>query len=225
MVAVVLVGGTWSWRGTSDGQWYAPDSALVVSTLRARGIAPLLDTQGGPFVWASGVGGWRFWRTWGGQNDMAGWQAGALALRWYIGAVAGVTSRLAGPRTCVICHSHGLQPVLIAAAQGLRIQTLIEVSAPVREDIIRTYGAAARANIRHWISIQHAGCDWWRTLGGLGDGRLGVRAQHPLVTVGGRGEHWAIQGIGHRGLLDHPDRWPQVWNAVAEIMRASDGEA
>ncbi|MDP1570325.1 MAG: hypothetical protein Q8L86_10000 [Vicinamibacterales bacterium] len=220
VVPVILVGGTWSWRGTADGQWYHPASPLALA-LHRRGLAPVVDRRGQPFVWQSSASGWRAWRAWFGGGDTTSWTAAAHALLWFVESGAG--RRLPGVETHVICHSHGAQVAIIAAAIGLRIHTLVDVGGPVREDVIRQYGAAARPRIGYWLSVHDAGRDWWRILGGVGDGHVGVRRQHPLVTAGGRGAHYAIAGAGHSRPLTHPDDYAPLWDQVADLVRSRHG--
>lgn len=213
----VTVHGTWDWTGVVRGRWYDPHGPLAM-LLRECGGVPVVDHDGHPFVWDSGLAGWRWWRRWGGarwaDRDLARWRAAAHHLRWFIGAAPGpYEGRLPGSATHIISHSHGAQVVLMACALGLRVQTWIDVAGPIRRDVLDRYGAQARRQIAHWIWVVDSQ-DPWRILGAVGDGAIGTPARHPLADV-----TYHIPGIGHTDLLRHPTRWRPVWQTLADTIR------
>jgi hypothetical protein len=215
----VAVGGTWSWNGSSDGQWYEPRSPWA-SYARKHGCLPIVDRNGEPFVWSSDANGWQFWRWWfGGRPDYSDWKAGARHLFAWLVPPLNPAAALPPEHCHVICHSHGLQVVLMAAAMGLKINTLIDVCGPVRQDIIVDYGQAARANIGYMLSIHSDESDDWQRRGSLGDGKAERRVTraHPLADV----THFVPQH-GHSKVLTDPS-WFFLCDTWFDLITQRDG--
>lgn len=218
MPRFVAIGGTWSWSGTSAGQWYDPGSPWS-RYAQSRGCVPILNTNGQPFVWSSDANGWQFWRWWFGRRpDYSDWLAGALHLFAWLVPPLSPEHRLRPSETHLVTHSHGLQVALIAAAMGLRINTLIDVCGPVRYDVLDAYGDAARANIGFMFSIRGGRRDRWRPRGGVGDSRLTfTQARHPLAD----NEHRLVD-VDHSEVLTDPSRF-HLWDAWLDIIKKRDG--
>lgn len=192
MARFCLVGGTHD--GLDDaGRWWMDDSPFV-AFLRANGHETVSSTH--PFVWSGDLNGL------GGKHS--DWRAGGNALFHYLVPPLCLDKRLKPSETNIICHSHGLQVVLYAAAYGLKIQTLISVSGPVRRDM-ELVATAARPQVARWVQIRSDRSDWWQWLGEIGDGRLGIHRNHPLADLNVK-----IPCVGHSGLLrdaEHFSHW------------------
>lgn len=201
-VPVILMPGTWSYKGlfSSKGQWYHPDSFLPVY-ISAYGLRVLVDARGRGFIWDGGLEGLRFWRPLlGMEPDLQEWEiAGANFYDRQLPITVDPQYHMRGCDTNVWCHSHGINPVLVAAALGLRINTLVSFGSPIRKDVIEKYGAEARRNIGFHLHYWSAG-DSTQVLGGIGDGDWGVRRRYPLADQNVK----LPDEAGHSGILYDP---------------------
>src|ERR1044072_9346137 len=130
MIPFLAIGGTWSWNGSSKGQWYDPSSPFSAN-MRLRGFEhlQLLLGDGWLIVWDTDVNGNQFWRRLIGKKPSTqGWQAAGINLYDYCVPPFAPERRVPSANLHVIAHSHGGQVILFAAADGLRINTLITVS-------------------------------------------------------------------------------------------------
>jgi len=109
----------------------------------------------------------------------------------------------------VISHSHGLQPVLYAAKQGLKIDLLIDVCGPVRWDMLPIAGAAKK-HIHRWVHIHAGHRDRWQWFGSLFDGHVGIVRKHPLAD-----ENLAIPEADHSQVMRDP-RYQALIRGVLE---------
>src|SRR5690606_28459077 len=101
--------------------------------------------------------------------------------------------------------------VLIAAALGLRIRTLVSIMSPVREDLwIRRFDGTrievlpeARKNIDFWMHLHTDGSDRWQKCGVIGDGRFDMKTvrAHPWAVREGAGMNYFIENVGHSRML------------------------
>ena len=197
----ILVAGTGSWKGENDTDWYCPGHPFG-EYLQSKGVGPTYawGTRNGgltaaPFVWSTGLAGIP-WLT-----NKKEWQAGGAALAYFIAS----THRIPGDQTAVIAHSHGLQIVLYACAYyDLRIQALISVGSPVREDM-KPIASAARPKIDGWLHLHSDGTDRWQWFGELFDGHLGIVREHPLAD-----SNDLVPGVSHSKLLRNPDLY-HLW--------------
>lgn len=185
--------GTWGWGRGSDHRWWQNGSPFV-AFLAERGFT-LLGADD-PFVWTTDLNG-----VWFGDKHID-WQCGGINLRQYIKPPLHAVSVNADDYVPfadrnLITHSHGLQPVLYAAAAGLRIRTLVSVTGPVRDDMMAV-AEKARPNIGRWIHLCSDHSDRIQTLGALLDGRFGIVREHPLAD-----QNVPIAGVGHSGLLEN----------------------
>jgi hypothetical protein len=138
---VALVAGTHGYRGLqAPDQWWWPTSPL----------AQMLEDEGHeivglerPFVWTTNVNGI------GGKVHHVDWRCGGESFYTYCVPPLCPDQRVRPTDLAVVCHSHGLQPVLYAAEAGLKIECLISVSSPVRKDMADV-ARAARPNIKRW---------------------------------------------------------------------------
>lgn len=170
----VLVGGTWSWRGwTTTGEWYQAGSPFV-TFLEAQGVQVLSKDR--PFVWESAVDVFK------GKTQT--WEAAGAHLYDYLVPPLGGPDRdnyVPIPQRNIIAHSHGLQVVLEACRGGLRINNLVSVCSPVRDDYLALAQTLKQTKaIQGWLHL--TGSSWkdrmiW--MGGLFDGHWGIRRTHP----------------------------------------------
>lgn len=185
---VVLVPGTWSWRGkTTSGEWHCPGSPLV-QRLEAQGWAPQT------FPWSTRVGG-LFWQ----KQRHLDWEAAGVHLAHWLDP-AHPTVGVSEPAP-VICHSHALQVVLYACADNrATIPLLISVCSPIRDDM-RECAMDARKRIGRWVHLYADWSDRMQWFGTLFDGTVGITRQHDLADV-----NVNVNGAGHSGAL-----WKEPW--------------
>ncbi len=86
------------------------------------------------------------------ESDHVDWKAGGASLLEYISPSLCQGARIAPADTTVICHSHGLQPVLYALASGLLCSHLVSVASPIRADM-QAVTKLARANVKTWTHL------------------------------------------------------------------------
>lgn len=199
LTPLIVVPGTWEWPASSEpGEpvWYQPHS-LFSDYLASQGWAIARD-DARPFVWSTRATGFQFWdRLLGRQTQMqADWAAAAENLYAWVVPPRAPERRLPPEQTTILTHSHGLQVALLAAARGLKIQTLIDICGPVRKDIRAYLDPTVRANIGYWWHLHADRSDWWQVLGGIGDGSFGVQRSHPDADLNQR-----LPQAGHSRLL------------------------
>ncbi len=216
MTRFLPVAGTHGWRGQPTGGWWQWPSPWL-SYMHRHGCTPFNRQR--PFVWSTQLQGHRIWRRWLGLQDRhLAWECAADNLYAYLvppvhgGSCSGVHA--SADETRIVCHSHGLQVVLFAAAMGLRIKTLISVGSPVRADMLGV-AEVARPRIGHWLHLHSDTSDTWQVLGGIGDGVFGIVRAHPLAD-----ENRAVPHVGHTGVLTDEDAF-SLWeiNGWLEVLR------
>lgn len=197
---VILVPGTHSWRGDESRDWYSPGSPFM-KYLTGLGIA-LVNAER-PFVWSTDLGGLGF-----GAGDLSVWKAAGLNLYAYVVPPRCPDQRLPAAETTIISHSHGLQVVLCACAEGLKVDTFIDVAGPVRQDMM-PLAEAARPNIRRWIHVHAGHRDKWQWFGTFGDGFFGIVRQHPLAD-----ENVPVLKADHGDVLRNPIYFPIIGSCL-----------
>jgi hypothetical protein len=197
-VPLLLVAGTYEWpHRASRTVWCEPEAAWYQYVMR-RGFT----TYRQPYVWDTGLDGVWPWR------KLARWRASGINLKHWANPDHAVNRLdvLFIPRLTIIAYSHGLQPCLAAAGEGLYIDTLIDVGGPVRHDLMALYPHAME-HIGQFIHF-HSHDDQLSWLGSIGDGVLGITRPHP----------WAHTNIetsttGHGGILYNPQYFP-LWDPI-----------
>jgi hypothetical protein len=207
MTGLVLVPGTWAWRGPdTKGEWYQ-DGSPFVHYLLSHGIE--VWSRRRPFVWSTRIGGLPF------PTSHLDWEAAGQNLFAYVDpARPDVGVSLTGRETRIIAHSHGLQVALYAAAAGCKIDTLVSVGSPIRRDM-REIAIAARPNIRTWWQLAGGSRDWMQWLGEIFDGNLGIVRDAIYRDEHGKPVVWADQTVkaptlNHSDWICNPDefhRW------------------
>lgn len=193
MQQTILVAGTHGWRNDGTVQWFSPGSPFA-SFLAANGAHPFFAPGPLPFIWSTDLGGVGV-----GDGDLVVWAGAGANLYWFCVPPVAPQRRIPGAELNIIAHSHGLQVVLYAASFGLKINHLISVCSPVRQDVMGV-AKKARPNIAHWRHLHSDRSDWWQWFGSLFDGDLRLPRAHPLADV-----NETIPAVGHTGLLDKPD--------------------
>jgi hypothetical protein len=175
---VVLVEGTWG------GDWAKPGSAFR-AMLEARGFT-VLRFEG----WTENIGGVPNLLSRGKDRD---WWAGGYALGYLLKALALCDRN-------VICHSHGIGPVLYQAATAgqLPINRLVSVCSPVRADL-QDVANNAIGRIGRWRHIASANGDFMQWAGELFDGHIQLARERRWHQAH---ENLIIPGIGHSKLLN-----------------------
>jgi len=172
MKQVILVPGTHAWDGFRK-DWYSPGAPFhdFIPTVPGHELV----CPDAPFVWSSRLGGVGF-----GDDDLVVYHAAGVNLYHYAVPPRCPDKMIAPEDLVVISHSHGLQVVLYAAARGLKIDLLIDISGPVRADMFVT-ATKAKLNIKRWVHLYGGRKDRWQWLGGLFDGNVGIVRKHPLA--------------------------------------------
>lgn len=214
MTRFLPVAGTHGWRGQQAGGWWQAGSDWLAYMAGAHQCVPYNARR--PFVWSTSLDGVRPF-PWSPRRHL-GWESAGHALYAYLQPpeLGGEDNGVApAPRdTRIVCHSHGLQVVLYACAAGLRVQRLISVGSPVRDDM-RSVADAARPQIRSWTHVHSDGSDRWQWMGALTDGALGIVRAHPLADSNLR-----IPKVGHTGILTQPSAFHWWAHAgLAEVLR------
>lgn len=195
------VAGTHGWRGQQTGSWWQDGPWLEY--MAARDVVPYNAAR--PFIWSTNLDGisllpWRW-----GRSTYREWSLAAYHMAAYFMPPLGDGPSIPGRETRMVCHSHGGQPALISAAKyDLKIDTLITVCTPYREDL-RDVVELARPNIRYWLHIHSDKSDMWQILGGLGDGKVGIQRQQDAAD-----RNVQISRAGHTRVLEDPD-WFKAW--------------
>lgn len=209
---VVLVPGTWAWRGRqTHGEWYQPGEGgrvTLYDVLVADGWSPLV------FPWTTRANGLPWLR-----HPHLDWEAAGANLAVFLDPRR---PDIGTDAPCpVVAHSHGLQPVLFSAAlYGATPTMVMSVCSPVRADLAEV-AALARPRIGYWAHLYNT-TGWWaairdmQILGGFGDRMLGAqrraewRAFDRLWTADVQID---IDGAGHSGVL-HTTPYVDWWESL-----------
>lgn len=201
-MSTVLVAGTHAWRGGQTLEWFFPASlfAQFLGTHDIDVVSALRGDDKLPFIWSTDLGGVGL-----NKDDCLVWQAAGVNLFWFCVPPRCPANQIPPADLNIIAHSHGLQVVLHAAGTyGLKINRLVSVSSPVREDMRKT-AELARKNIAFWTHLHSDFSDRWQWLGEMFDGHFGVVREHPLADVNVK-----IPKVGHSQLLRDPEKF-DLW--------------
>lgn len=180
------------------------------------------------FPWPTALAGFEFWKPLLGMKpNLLDWEVPALNAKDRFQPIEVSPEYWPRPsRIHWLVHSHGINPVLIACAMGLRINVLVSVCSPVRCDVLEKYGELARLNIGYHLHYYAEG-DRIQFAGGLGDGHLGVLRDFNY-SRGGRTIYRCDETVrlpedaGHSGLLHEPKYRTELLTA-AELILDRDG--
>jgi hypothetical protein len=217
MAAYIPIPGTWAlFSDTGQPDWWQAGSPFTTH-MRSQDFRLLRPDN--PFVWSTQINGHKFWTRWfGGRDtkDHADWKAGGAALRYYVDH--GPCPRCGWHEVPVrhrniLAHSHGLQVVLYACADGLRIRRLVSFGSPIRSDM-RAVAMKALPNIDRWMHVYDPTCeDRIQWLGQFGDGVIDL---HPDRTVDLQNVvNHPIRGVGHSELLCDPRQFHHLAPIIA----------
>jgi len=210
LVRYVPVAGTWDWRAvgvSSNPDWYEQGSPFHQYML-ARDYEHLHPQR--PFIWSTDLAG----ISWAWLNKLVSkrtghesWAAAGYNLFQYM---AGTPHR----HRNVISHSHGLQPVLFAAAAGCKIHVLIDFSGPHRHDL-KPIIERALPNIETWVHVYGDWRDYMQWFGGVFDGHLGIKRafKYPgIVNI-------KVEDTGHSSMLTDARNFPQTYRILNDYLR------
>lgn len=170
MIRYITVAGT---HGADRTDWDQLDSPFS-NLLQFHGCEQLITDPLRKFMWSTEVDGLL------GRNNT--WDASGQALADYIVPPLLGSTLLAAKDTYVISHSHGGNVVAYACGKyGLKIEGLITIGMPIREDLHDLYQMAT-PNIKRHLHIHAGWKDYWQVLGALRDGRWGIHREHPFAT-------------------------------------------
>jgi hypothetical protein len=180
-----------------DQRWWSHDSPLAAH-LSDLHFVPLAKE---PFVWSTDVNGAFLDLFKSKTAKHSDWKAGGAALAYFLRQY---------PRRSinVISHSHGLQVVLYACAEyGLRINSLIDISGPVRDDMLDV-AAKARKNIGYWTHVHSGKSDRTQWFGEMFDGAFGIVRKHPYADL-----NVYTPNLGHSKILNDPAKFSD-WSSL-----------
>lgn len=217
-----------------------PGTHAIKGGLRSRGdwfhdgsdFCELADSFGLEcryFPWPTALAGAAFWKPWLGiKPDLGDWEIPAMNLQErFQPSEIPPAHWPRQSRINILTHSHGAQPALIAAAMGLKIGVLVTVSAPIRADVLYTYGERARKNIAYHLEyFSHD--DRIQMAGGFGDGHAGTMRRFSDYRVNGRVLYAADdfvampEACGHSGLL-HDMKFMSELKTAFQVILDRDG--
>jgi hypothetical protein len=207
---VLLVPGTYSWRGSSGpGDWWTVGSPFR-KFLSSAGIR-IVGEGHQEYVWSTNLGGINPFS----KSDLVVWEAAGRSLFSYLVPPRCPEKSIPPDEVVLLTHSHGLQVALYAASAGLKVRHLIDVSGPVRKDL-RAVAEAARPNIQKWTHLHCQKHDKLQFLGELFDGHFGVKLQHPLAD-----ENKFFPSNSHTYPLRTPEYFPVLLNTIKETYEGS----
>ncbi len=191
----IIIDGTWGRK--DESRWIGPESPFVISALD-NGVK-LVDLSN-PFDWSTLTDG----------TPMSGkkhniWSSWGMALTWYAHMVA------PNEPVNLLAHSHGGQVAAYALEYGLKVNSLVTVATPVRQDMLRHWDKG-RENVNKWTHIHTGYGDWWQIFGEIGDGHFGIQRKMPAPA-----ENIKVDGEDHTSLLRttlwHKRGW---WNLLKD---------
>ncbi len=149
MTRAILVPGTFGFRGSIPANaWYLPTSPFA-QMLTGLGVDVAGSRPGERcFTWSTDLDGVF-------ESEHVDWKAGGASLLEYISPSLCQGARIAPSDTTIVCHSHGLQPVLYALASGLLCNHLVSVASPIRFDM-QSVTKIARARVKNWVHLYDA---------------------------------------------------------------------
>lgn len=194
MIPYVTVRGTWG-DGKLYNQFDVPGTAWT-EYMKARELYHIGGHR--PFRWTTDLE----------RNDRA--VAGANLYAYIVPPLA---PQFAVPptETHVITYSFGLDVALHAAAQGLRIQTLITIGGPVRRDMM-SIAEEARRNIYQWICV-HSRDDWTQQFGTWFDREWNPFRPTPVHPLADSGIELP-RAAGHGGAFYEEKWFDLVWGRI-----------
>lgn len=214
MTKALLVQGTHGWGYSDDLQWWDRRSPFC-AFLRLQGI----ETLGGdrPFTWSTALDGigkylqrsFKKHRTWESAGNALDWYCRPALMEKYDDYLPLVDRNLIG-------HSHAMQVIAYACAQGLKINRLVTISSPVREDMREVY-AQARPNIGEWLHVHSDGSDRIQWFGELLDGHLGVVREQAFAD-----RNVLVAAVSHSRLLNDPTTFG-LWRSTGVLQFLSGG--
>ena len=188
--------------------WWHPRSAFGLAA-PAAGVSLIDPVE--PFIWSTELDGVA------GANLT--WYGGAAALRYFAHWKHPPVEGRERP-VSVICHSHGSAVAIFAAAQGLLIDVLVTVAAPVRRDMLR-FRRGARPNVRRWVHL-YSPTDPAQRAGAIGDGDWPWNRRRDMPEADVNVPEPGLSPLtGHSDLLDVARWTKRSWWA---FVRPTDQE-
>lgn len=190
MVKVITVAGT---NALKENSWV--DSNSYFWDMYKTELVPALEF---PFLWSTDLDGADIISaTFKKETMHTDWVAGGASLAFYLYTVP-LEDRN------IISHSHGRQVVLYCAARGIKLNNWLDISGPVRDDMIPVR-ESAKTSIKSHCHV-YTYFDYTQFLGTLTDGRLSFEGKDKLANFNVKLPH----SYGHSGLLHNPTLLPQI---------------
>lgn len=191
-VYYVPVHGTWAIDEKQEAWWRV--SGEFAKFAKRFGVTQIPHLP--PFIWSSDLNGFGY-SLLSPKTKLTDWNAGGWALYYYLMHVAPHDRNL-------IVHSHGLQPLLFCCSFGMRVNNVISVCSPIRNDM--TFVAdIARPNIANWLHIYDSS-DRTQWMGQIGDGKWFGARKSPHADM-----NHHLKGINHSDVLKVGGKM-DMWN-------------
>lgn len=213
MTPALLVQGTHGWGRDDNVQWWECRSPFCLFLRRSD-----ISTLGGdrPFIWSTDLDGVGFFHRKGRRH--INWESAGYNLHSYLRPPLSSHFDDYVPLADrnLIAHSHALQVVAYACANGLKINRLVTIGSPVRSDMADVY-AKARKNIGVWTHVHSDGSDRIQWFGELFDGHLGIVREAPLAD-----RNILIASVSHSRLLNDSTCFP-FWQTTGLLSFLKGG--
>lgn len=204
MTSVLLVQGTYAWGHTAGLQWWECRSPFG-AFLRSMDFNIIGGDR--PYIWDTDLDGigWLHRRPFKKHRN---WEAAGLSLYSYLipPLNAQWDDYVPIEDRNLIGHSHAMQVIAYACAAGMKVNRLITIGSPVREDMRDVY-QLARMNIRNWMHVHSDGSDRVQWFGELFDGHLGIVREQPAAD-----RNLLVANVSHSKLLNDPAAFP-LWQS------------
>jgi hypothetical protein len=192
-------------EGTFGGTWASDPASAFRDMLRRHDVSAVVFEG-----WTTNIDGVPNILAKGRHRD---WIAGGYALSYFLQLMPYEDRN-------IICHSHGLMPVLYACALGpVPVRRVISVCSPVRGDMQATADAAV-PHIDRWRHISSSRGDVMQRLGELFDGYFSLWGVRQWKQAH---ENLSIPGIGHSKLLNDP-KFLDLWqtDGMLDFLAATE---
>jgi hypothetical protein len=172
VTTLVQIEGTWGGAWTCDPDFQAFLTANDFKPIRFQGWSCDVDGLPNPL-----------------DNGNSDWVAGGYALGYKL-------EQMPYEQRNILCHSHGLGPVLYQATiYGIPVRRVLSVCSPPRKEF-RDMAKDARLKIGRWRHIYSNSWDFWARAGQAFDGSWGWERNIP-----GAHENVGEPSIGHSGIF------------------------
>ncbi len=185
----VPIAGTWDWDEDKNKYlWYEEGSPFVTFMNDNNFFLRFPDC---PFEWSTGLEGLPF-------TKFRQWKAGGRALGYYLDNKLGAWPL---EDKNIIAHSYGLYVALYYAAWGGKINSLISIGSPIRNDM-KAIALLARPNIGKWLHLRDDRIDLVGVMGQMFDSGFSLSRMNSWSH-----REDSLGHIGHSDLIKKPEKF------------------